>query len=63
MEQTISEATNQGNSIADAAVEAATQTFGNQLTGLWLWVKGHFTGGNLFKILGAAFVILLIFFI
>lgn len=63
MEQTISEATNQGNSIADAAVEAATQTFGNQLTGLWLWVKGHFTWGNLFKILGAAFVILLIFFI
>lgn len=56
-------ATNQAETIAGAAVEAATQTFGHQLTSLWVWIRSHFTWSNLFKLLGAALVILIIFFI
>ena len=63
METTISQATEQGNSIANAAVEAASQTFGHQFSDIWAWIQGHFTWGNLFKFLGAAIVVILIFFV
>ncbi|MCR4733532.1 MAG: mechanosensitive ion channel family protein [Treponema sp.] len=62
MEETLSQTVTQGNSIADAAVEAATQTFGNQINGVWDWIKSNITFGNLFKVIGTLLVILVIFF-
>ena len=53
----------ESKSIANAAAEAASQTFGHQLQDLWNWMKGHFTLSNLFKIIGIVLVIFLIFLV